>query len=276
MEELCFSNDNISFISNTRLQLKDTAPNKEDKQKREEQISEMEKQVKEESDIIEAVDEYDYSEEDLLIFSNMVQKAFKYLEIVSKALPAFCTNMRIEQQDKLVDLIYRIPNKFLFLILKDINEDYDTFIDTLYEEALKKGKSVTKEVIKTFTEQFSAFLIISIYDLTSFLNTSSETIGALNAFADKEANSNYDILNLMFNSRLCNIKYLHTNAINKDKKYKKPIEKSIIKFIVREYYMRNDVSLHGDGAALSNYFFGNKNKELQIEMARNKLSSKKN
>lgn len=42
--------------------------------------------------------------------------------------------MKADQQDRLVELIYRCPNQFLYTILKDIGENFDEFTNDLYSE----------------------------------------------------------------------------------------------------------------------------------------------
>ena len=80
----------------------------------------------------------------------------------------------------------------------------------------------------------------------------------------------------MMNSYGNNLHTLCVNAIALDKKCNMPIEKSLIRFTIYDYFLRNDVELHGDGATLANYFFGENNmKTIQIEMTKRKIRNTK-
>lgn len=269
-EELSFPKNNIGFISNTKLQIQDKLPGKEEKRKREKSLSESEKSIRV-SDIIEVVNEYDYSDEDSKKYVNQLQKAYRFVEVLSKTLPAFCTNMKVNQQDRLVNLIYKTPNKFLYMILKEINDNFEEFVDMLHEEIseLHKEQVISKDSVRKYCEQISVLLVMAIYKSVSDVTASNESLRALNEFPEMKASTNYEILNLMFNARVCNINSLSKAAIPLDKKLKKPIEKAIVKFAIRDYFLRNDVELHGSGASVIDYFFGNKNrKSIQIEMGK--------
>ena len=88
--------------------------------------------------------------------------------------------MTVEQQDRLVNLIYRCPNQFLFAILKDIGENFDDFINDLYEEiaTLRKEKNIAEisiQSVKRVLEQISSVFLISlsIPSFNSIISTSS-------------------------------------------------------------------------------------------------------
>ena len=132
-EELSFDAENVKFLLDASVPVKNSLPSEEERRKRDELLAKQEEEVCF-SDLIELVNEYDYSEEDLLKIENQVMISFKYLEILSKTLPAFCQNMKVEQQDILVSLIYRCPNQFLFKILNNINEDFESFCTDIYQD----------------------------------------------------------------------------------------------------------------------------------------------
>jgi len=275
-EELCFRRNNVPFITNANIQVKSGLPGNDDKKQREESISRTEIEIKN-SDVIEPVDEYDYLEEDAKLEANQLILAFRYLEILSKTLPAFCVKMKIAQQDALVNLIYRCPNKFLYMLLKKIDDNLDEFIENIYIDANKNqdGQSIDKKSIRVIVEQISACVVIALYHLVASTNASRETILALNDFEEIEDNSNYSILNFMFNARLCGINQLAKIAIPLDKTCKLPIEHSLITYAVRDFYMRNEVPLRGNGLSVADHFFGEAaRKPLQIEMGKKKLRRK--
>ncbi len=196
-EEMSFDKKNVKFLLDTSISVKNTTPDKKEKEQREEIIQKQEEDARL-SDLIELVNEYDYSEEDLQKMENQVMISFKYLEILSKALPAFCQNMKAEQQDKLVAVVYRCPNQFLYTIFKDISENFEQFCNELYREVsvLRKEKNIINvnlDSIRHVIEQVSAGLIIAIYQLVAATCTTEQSIGALNAF-EFNLNTNYKYL----------------------------------------------------------------------------------
>lgn len=273
MEELNFNVNNLPLISDVNFSFEDKAPTSEDKKRYNATLTESEKIVKE-SDRFEIVDEYDYTEQDLKTFSNQSLISLKYLEILSKTLPAFCMGMKRDQQDELVELLYKSPNQFLYMILKDIDAEFDEFINFLYKDAKNKGKNITKNKLISFTKQFTALFTIMIYRSVSTTCTSSESLQALNEFKELKSSSNYKLLNLMINSKTNDVKTFKNSAISLEKKCNLPIEKTIVKFIVWNFYLINDVSLHGDGEALAEYFFGKEKKQLEIKKSRKKVLNK--
>lgn len=264
MEELDFCKNNIPFISNVDLELERKTPGYEEKKHREESLAEVERKVKE-SEEIEVINEYDYTDDDLMSFANQSMISLKYLEILSKALPAFCAGMKRTQQDELVELIYRTPNQFLFMMLKDINDNIDEFVDAICDDAVKKGKQIERNDIKKITENIAAMFVASLYFLVSSTCTSTESIQALNDYKNMSDNPNYQLLNLMINSKIGDVNSFAKKAITADKRHTLPVEKTIINITVWDYFLRTNVELHGDGEALADYFFGKGKRKLELE-----------
>lgn len=278
MEELDFDKGNVKFIMDTDIPIKNSLPSTDEKKQRETALAKQEEEAKL-SDLIELVNEYDYSEEDLKKVENQIMISFKYIEILSKTLPAFCHNLKADQQDRLVEMIYKCPNKFLYAMLKDINDNFDEFVNTLYEEVseMRKEKNIAEvnlNSIKKMIEQIASLLIITLYQLVADTAASDQTTAALNAF-DWISNSNYKIMNLIMLSKNDNISVFSKRAIDLDKVFQKKIEKAIVKFSVRNYFLNHDVEMYGEGQQLFDYFFGEKGKKnTQLEFAKNRLSKK--
>lgn len=273
--ELSFDTNNVDFLMNTGVPVKNSLPSMEEKKKRELELNKQEEDIKL-SDLIELVNEYDYTEEDLLKTENQVLISLKYLEILSKALPAFCHNMKASQQDELVELLYKYPNQFLYDILNDIGENFEEFCESIYQDIsiLRKEKNITEisiDSVKHMIEEISAILVTILYQLVASTATTEQTIRALNAF-NIEDNSNYRLQNLMMCARVSDVASFSKMAqsINKSMDYR--IEKSIIKYTVREYLLRNNVEFHGETQSLiDNFFKGSDGKKLQLEMAKRQL-----
>lgn len=277
-EELSFDNENVKFLLDVSVPVKNSLPNEEERKKRDEMLSKQEEEVRL-SDLIELVNEYDYSEDDLLKIENQIMISFKYLEILSKTLPAFCQNMRAEQQDSLVSLIYKCPNQFLFNLLNDINENFEPFCNEVYQDisALRQEKQkadVNIDSVKYMVEQVSAVLVTVLYQLVANTCSSEQTITALNAFNFNE-NSNYKLQNLMMVSCIDDVNCFSHRAKELKGELNHRIEESILKYTVREYLVRNNIEIYGEAQSLVTRFFGEQSiKKLKMDIAKKRILEK--
>lgn len=277
-EELSFDAENVKFLLDASVPVKNSLPSEDERRKRDEMLAKQEEEIRF-SDLIELVNEYDYSEEDLLKIENQVIISFKYLEILSKTLPAFCQNMKVEQQDILVSLLYKCPNQFLFKILSDINEDFETFCDGLYQDisALRQEKQIAEvniDSVKHMVEQISAVFVMALYQIVASTCASEQTIVALNDF-DFNANSNYKLQNLMMISRVVDVGNFSNRAQELKRELDNKIEQSIIKYTVREYLLRNNVEVYGEAQSLIDCFFGGQSSQkMKMEIAKKRITEK--
>lgn len=277
-EELSFDNGNVHFLLDTAIPVKNSLPNEEERRQRDEAVAKQEEEAKL-SDLIELVNEYDYSEEDLLKMENQIMISFKYLEILSKTLPAFCQNMKVDQQDVLVSLIYKCPNQFLYDVLGDIGDNFEFFCNEIYEDiaALRREKNIAEvniDSVKRMIKQVSAVLVMALYQVVATTSASEQTIIALNDF-DYNANSNYKLQNLMMISRVADVSGFSKRAQELNSELENKIEKSIIKYTVREYLLRNNVEIYGEAQSLIDCFFrGQTSQELKMEIAKKRIKEK--
>ena len=277
-EELSFDNGNVSFLLDTTIPVKNSLPNEEERRQRDEVLAKQEEEAKF-SDLIELVNEYDYSEEDLMKMENQIMISFKYLEILSKTLPAFCQNMKVNQQDVLVSLIYKCPNQFLYNVLKDIGNNFEAFCNEVYEDisTLRQEKNIAEvniDSVKHMIEQISAVLVMALYQVIATTSASEQTITALNEF-DYNSNSNYKLQNLMMISRVADVSVFSRRAQELNGELENKIEKSIIKYTVREYLLRNNVEIYGEAQSLIDCFFrGQSSRELKMEIAKKRIKEK--
>lgn len=277
-EELSFDKENVKFLLDTTIPVKNTLPNEAERKQRDEVLAKQEEEARF-SDLIELVNEYDYSEDDLLKVENQIMISFKYLEILSKTLPAFCQNMKVEQQDVLVSLIYKCPNQFLYNALKDIGDNFEAFCSEVYEDisALRQEKNIAEvniDSVKHMIEQISAVLVMALYQVVASTSASEQTITALNEF-DYNSNSNYKLQNLMMISRVADVSVFSKRAQELNKELENKIEKSIIKYTVREYLLRNNVEIYGEAQSLIDCFFGGQtSQKLKMEIAKKRITEK--
>lgn len=279
-EELSFDKGNVNFLSDIAIPVKNCLPNDEERKERDKILSKEEKKVKLE-DLIELVDEYDYSDDDLMKIENQCIISLKYIEVLSKSLPTFCQSMKAEQQDKLVALIYKCPNQFLYGLLKEISDNFDEFCNDILKDILEardeKNKSeVSVDSIKRLIKQISAVLVVALYQVVASTCTSEQTLTALNSF-NYEWNANYKLQNLMMLSCISDTSTFSKRAQSLNRQLDKKIEKSIIKHTVRDYLLRNNPPLYGDAQSLVDCFFsGNEKTKLKTKMVKKRVIEKDN
>lgn len=277
-EELSFDKDNIKFLMDTSVPVKNTLPNNKERKEREENLEKQEEEIKL-ADLIELVNEYDYSEEDLKKVENQVIISFKYLEILSKALPAFCQNMKVDQQDVLVAMLYKCPNQFLYKVLGELGDNFEDVCQGLYEDIsiLRREKNIAEvsiQNVENMIKQISAVLIIALYQLVATTCTTEQSIAALNDF-NYSNNSNYKLQNLMMISRINEVSSFSKRAQELNKEMNEKLEKSMIKYIVREYLLRNNVEIYGEAESLINCFFDSKTcQKLKMDIAKKRIIDK--
>ena len=281
IEELSFDKNNIKFLCESDFSVKDTIPNEKEKKEKENKVVKYEEELKS-SETVEIIDEYDYDENEINSAKNILFKSIKYIEILSKILPAFCHNMQVKQQDKLVYTIYSYTNRFLFQSLNKISRDYNNFVEQIFNEVseIRKEKNISDiniDNVKKVITEIGISLLISLYQLVVHTATTKETIKALEAF-DYEKNSNYLIMNLMMIEREGNLKEFKRRAISIYNNSELKIIKSLVKFTVRNYFLNHDIKIVGEAQSLLDKFFGasenEDKKKIKDDITKNKLKYK--
>lgn len=280
MEELSFDKNNIPFLCQSDFNVKNTIPNEKEKKEKEKQLVKYEEELND-SEIVELIDEYAYDEKDISTIENQVLKSIKYLEVLSKILPAFCHNMKASQQDELVKALYIYPNRFIYQLLNEININYKELTEEMYKKIseIRKEKNIAElnmESVKIMLEQMSITMVISLYELVASSATTKQTINALNAFDFKD-NSNYSIMNLMMAEKTSDLNVFNNKAVKLYEESTLKLMKSMVKFTVRNYFLNHDVKLVGEGQSLLDRFFGSSDalntdkRKIKFDIAMNKL-----
>lgn len=275
-EEISFDIGNINNLLCAPVTVKNEIPTQEDKKARDIATNRQEESIE---TVVQLVDEYDYTEEDLLKIENQILISFKYLEILCKTLPAFCYNMKVEMQDRMTELLYICPNKFLYSILKDISDNKDDIVKELISEVKRQGRNdenITIEYVNRVIEKISANLILGIYNLVATTCSTEQSIRALNAY-DCSNNTNYQIQNLLMRCQCDDISQFSSAAIRLDEKVKDSVLKSFIRFAVREYLIKHNRSIVGDTQSLLDHFFPGKigKRRVVLDNAKSRYISKK-
>ena len=113
-----------------------------------------------------------------------------------------------------------------------------------------------------------------LYQVVAATSSSEQTITALNEF-NYNSNSNYKLQNLMMISRVADVTTFSRRAQELNRELENKIEKSIIKYTVREYLLRNNVEIYGEAQSLIDCFFGGQtSQKLKMEIAKKRIIEK--
>lgn len=274
-EELDLDTNNVAYISKVNIQSNPKFPDEKEKAKIKEEKNEIEKEIisKKQS---QADSLYSYDQSKVNSFSNRIAKSINYLDLVAKILPNFRYILTGDEKKVITEILYTYPNKLLYFMLKDIDENYDKIIDDVLkmEPKTRKGILITKDMLNRELQNQSMAYILSIYDFISMTASNTKTISDLEKF-DFERNTNYRIQNLMMQENIANFKIFASRAENIYDSADLNIIKQMVRLIVRKYFIYHDVEMHGDAIHIIDKFFGERQrKDFQIMQAKNKILKK--
>lgn len=274
-DELNIDQNNIEYLSKTSKPIVVKIPDKEEKERIKQQKNKIEKElVAEKNNQSDSLYSYDVSK--VNSFNNKVVKSINYLQLVAKILPSFRHILTGEEKEKITNILYSYPNKLLYFMLKDIDDNYSHIIEEILkkEPRTRKGLLITEEMLTREFQNQSIGFILSIYDFISTTASTQKTIGDLEKF-DFSHNTNYRIQNLMMQENVANFKIFAKRAEDIYDNTKYNIIKQMVNLIVRKYYMYHNVELHGDAVRIIDKFFGaDQRRNVQIQQAKNMIIKK--
>lgn len=273
--ELDIDKNNIEYLSKVSNTSTPKLPDKKDKEKIKEEKNKMEKEIIEEKES-QADSLYSYDASKVNSFSNKIAKSINYLELVAKILPNFRFMLQGDEKRVITNILYTYPNKLLYFMLKDIDENCSRIIGDILKSKPKtrKGILITEDMITRELQNQSIAYILSIYDFISMTASTPKTIGDLEKF-DYSQNTNYKIQNLMMQENIANFKTFATRAEQIFDTTDLPLTKQMVTLIVRKYFIYHDVEMHGDAIHLIDKFFGeDQRKNFQILQAKNQIIKK--
>ena len=274
-EELDLDKNNVAYLSRVAKTTTPKFPDQKEKEKNKEDKNKMEKEIIAEKEN-QADSLYSYDASKVNSFSNKIAKSINYLELVAKILPNFRFMLQKDEKKLITTILYTYPNKLLYFMLKDIDENWCRIIDDVLKMKPKtrKGILITEDMLTRELQNQSMAYILSIYDFVSTTASTSKTIGDLEKF-DFVQNTNYRIQNLFMQENIANFKIFALRAEEIYDNAELTITKQMVALIVRKYFISHDVEMHGDAIRLIDKFFGeDQRKNFQILQAKNQIIKK--
>ncbi len=274
-EEMDFDKKNIDYLSKTTKPITVKMPDKKDKEQFKRQKNEVEKEIVTENNN-QSDSLYSYDATKVNSFSNKIAKSINYLQLIAKILPNFRHILTGEEKALITNTLYSYPNKLLYFMLKDVDENFSKIIEEILkkEPRTRKGLLITEDMISKELQDLSMAYILSIYDMISMTSATQKTINDLEKF-DYMRNTNYRIQNLMMQENVANFRTFAKRAEDIFDSTDQNIIKQMVTLIVRKYFIYHNVELHGEAIHIVDKFFGSgQRKNLQIQQARNLIIKK--
>lgn len=275
--EFNFDDKEIKFLTvQTMPYVKPKLPDKEEKVKEVQKKTEAEKTLVEEKQP-DAESLYSYDESKVNSFGNKISKALTYLDLVAKILPNFRHILDGNDKREVVSKLYTYPNKLLYFMLKDIDDNIDRIIDDILaaNPKTKKGMLITKDMLTKSVQAQAMAYILTIYDFVACTATAGKGMEELNRLFSYEDNTNYILQNIMMEENYGNFQAFSKKAEKLYDKTGKEMIKQMVSMVGRKYFLNHEVALTGNAQKLADKFFGKDvRKDLQITQAKNRLVKK--
>lgn len=274
--EFGFEKNNIEFLSRrTTPHMKQSVPDKEEKKKNIEEKTDAEKAIVEEKQK-NAESLYSYDESKVNSFSNKISKALNYLELVAKILPNFRHILKGQEKKKVVEILYTYPNKLLYFMLKDIDQNINRLIEEILSKnpKTKRGMLITKDMLEKSLQTQAMIYILSVYDFVACTASAGKGMDELNKFS-YDGNLNYMLQNIMMEENNGNFYNFSTKAEKLYDSVDSDMLKDMVTMVVRKYFLNHEIILNGKAQHIADKFFGQDDrKKLQLLQAKNRIVKK--
>lgn len=191
--ELDFDANNLPLLKIYRPS-KQQLPSQEEKRKVTENTEAVEKQCQES---VKYRGIFDYNEEDVEKDGYRIRRAYKYLQIVSRALVDQYGSLEASEITSIVTAIYHLTPKVIYASLKPYQDNYDAIIEELkrFTDQSHTGKKYTvEELRKLFSLSAINYMLNTMNDI-AYNAATCNTIQVLNEI--DLVNGNHLLQNLM-------------------------------------------------------------------------------
>lgn len=229
---------NITFLHNS-AKVKIQLPGQKEKKENEKRLENEEKKRHEE---LAYKSVFDYDDSDAQKPRYVTMRAFKYAKIVGRALADQYGNLKTDKVNKMLEVIFVVPQKVIYDLLHFTDVHQDEIIDRLYlslSSSSENGKKISREVIQEALSAAGIVFALNVMDDVAFNSTNTRTISALRNRSLE--NNNDKILELMMEENTGNSREFCDRAIALRKDLKDdPFSTSLISRIAHKHFMYNE------------------------------------
>ncbi len=199
---------------------------------------EVEKIEKSRHDSIQYRNIFDYTEEDVQTQKFVILRAFKYMQIVSRALVDQYGTLETDEINTLLETIFSIPQKVIYSILLPYQEKNNEIVASILSFAKEKipNEKIDESKVRKLLANSATVLALNIMNDIAFNSSNSLTISVLKE--GPEYNSNHIIMKLMMAENAGNSNDFINYAIDLQKEFEKNYyAKSLIAQIARKHIL---------------------------------------
>lgn len=181
---------------------------------------------------------FDYSEEDVVKQKYIILKAFKYVQLVSKALVDQYGNLEDEEIECLLNTIFRIPQKVIYALLSPYQENSAALVKSIIEFAKERipDETISESTVRKMLANTATMLALNIMNDIAFNSSNVSTISVLKT--GPEDSSNHRVLKLMMEENVGNTDAFISSAIDLRKDFEKnQYARTLIAQIARKHIM---------------------------------------
>lgn len=191
--ELDFDSNNLPFLKQWQPP-QQKLPSKEDTKSATETAEAVEKQ-RQESVKYQGI--FDYDEDDVEKDRYRIQRAFRYLQIISRALVDQYGSLEADEITNIVNAIYHLTPKVIYASLKPYQDNYEAIIADLrrFTDQIQTEKKYTDDDLRKMLSQAAIIFTLNVMNDIAYNAATCNTIQVLNE-ADL-INGNHLIQNLM-------------------------------------------------------------------------------
>lgn len=260
-QEFSFQQNNLSFLNNNIKTTVINAPTPRNKQIVIDDREKHERNVK--NSQLKTIDIFDYTEKDLERFINLQTRAIKELTLISTLYSNFYYMIPAHSKNDFMDYIYKQPNKIIYYMLSPFDENFNEFIDGLYNELSEENKNLQKNDLIDIFIKISELVILNVYWSSSQHVGSDETIDSLIKYVDKSQSTNNEIQLILTLDSMERLNQFGKRVESLDRQTSLSIIKDMVKNMVYHYFLTHDVPLKDYGQHLAATYFKNNKKLLK-------------
>ena len=181
---------------------------------------------------------FDYDEEDVNKQKYIIVKAFKFIQIVSRALVDQYGLLESEEIDRILSVIFRIPQKVIYALLAPYQEKSSEIVKSIMDFAKARipDETISEDRVRKMLANTATVLALNILNDIAFNSSNASTISVLQEGPNDT--SNHRIMKLMMKENAGNTPEFIKAAIEYRKEFNNnPFARSLIAQIARKHIM---------------------------------------
>lgn len=261
IEELNFDKNNIKILKaheNDYVNM----PSLEDRRK----IDRLDEQqeIIQYNNTLEYKSIYDYNDTDVNKKTNRFIRARKCIEIISKSIVSLNSTLESSDIDKIVDFMYRFPNKLLYSFLKPYDDNSEKIVEELknFVNSLDEKVDFSEEELRRIISTACIAVTLGVYDNIAYFGSDINTIDYLCEY--KEYSSNIKIQKLLMYEASSSTESFVQNAIEVFESTDDWFIHKLVRLVVSKHIINNEQLDHRILDRISSKLFNGGKKNLLL------------